>query len=92
MSRELRILVIRKQKRADFIQTFSSAHGERVLQDLVRFSKLFKPDAPLTEGDLAYQAGMQRVVLRILNIMGRSPEQMTKAIEHYLQTEEESYG
>ncbi len=75
----------RKQRRMDYLATFTSEHGRRVLSDLFGFCQMAQPSFAIDPHITAFNEGKRRVFLRILGIMRmdeENVERLAKEADH----------
>ena len=70
-----------KQRQMDYNQTFNSEHGDRVLKDLITRNYLVQPTDPRDANVCLYQAGKRDVILEILLIMKKTPQDLLTTVE-----------
>ncbi len=71
-----------RRRRADYVDTFSSPVGERVLADLHEFCGAGKQSYVADPYQTAYNEGMRRVYLRIQGFLRMTDEQITRVIQN----------
>lgn len=63
------------QRAKDYVQTFDTDAGKRVLKDLCKYAHVMHPS--YTRGEpthTAFKEGERNVVLRILSVLSKGPE------------------
>lgn len=67
---------------------FDSPDGERVIRYLCKVSGITKPKIITDPNLLLVRQGQQHIVLTLLNILGKDPNQIVNLIEEGLKNEE----